>query len=119
MEITKKAVSTLWGGKRGRRMWQQKTNEAKNKLGEMGKCCLHDDKVEALWLYPLYSGFSNMGVIDKNRYDRAVSPPLGSRCGKCMRRTEHRDTLTRKVRDGWDFTYGAFSVLLCLKYYPA
>lgn len=48
-----------------------------NKLGEMGKCCLHDDKVEALWLYPLYSGFSNMGVIDKNRYDRAMSPPLG------------------------------------------
>lgn len=46
-------------------MWQQKTHEAKNKLGEMGKCYLQDDKVEALGLYPLYSGFSNMGIIDK------------------------------------------------------
>ena len=57
-------------------MWQQKTDEAKNKLGEMGKCYLGDDKVEALWLYPLYSGFSNRGVIDKNHYDRAISPPF-------------------------------------------
>lgn len=32
-------------------MWQQKTNEAKDKLGEMEKCYLQDDKVEALWLY--------------------------------------------------------------------
>ena len=80
---------------------------------------LGDDKVEALWLYPLYSGFSNIGVIDKNRYDRAVSPPLGSQCGKCMGGTEYSDPLTHKIHDGWDFTFGAFPVLLCLKYYLA
>ena len=85
----------------------------------MGKCYLGDDKVEALWLYPLYSGFSNIGVIDKNRYDRAVSPPLGIQCGKCMGGTEYSDPLTHKIHDGWDFTFGAFPVLLCLKYYLA